>query len=321
MKLILFFIANAIRIKYSLLLVLILLPTFFITNNHIHDWGDDFAQYIYQSQQINTPSDTYKQVLNVEEFSSPKRSLFFSMVLSSITPTHSISPYLNVIAILYIVAAVICFLFFTLNYSIYVSFIATLCLFYNFLFLRQKSEVLSEFLFIALFYITIHLIQLHKAKLKYIILVLIALLISVRFIGVSLLVAYIIHILFLKIDSKKQKAIDVFTGLIVVVLIMTCINFFIIPDVSNHEVSLYSSYTKSTFNVFTIPHNIQTYSKYILYFFEQEIPYYLNTIIKSLVVILFGVGFYFSVKKQFGIIDLALVCYIAFLSLTFSIII
>lgn len=92
MKIILFFLSNLLRIKYAGLLILVLLPTFLVVNKEAFDWGDDFAQYIYQAQQINTPSDSYKQVLNVDEFSSSKRELFFSVVLSLIEPTNSLSP-------------------------------------------------------------------------------------------------------------------------------------------------------------------------------------------------------------------------------------
>lgn len=68
---------NSAKLWYSIILVVCIVPTYFIHSQKYPDWGDDFAQYIYQSQQIHSSSDSYKQVLNVEEYSSAKRSVFF----------------------------------------------------------------------------------------------------------------------------------------------------------------------------------------------------------------------------------------------------
>ncbi len=309
MKIVLFFISNLLRIKYTAVLILVLLPTFFLVNSAKTDWGDDFAQYIYQAQQINTPSESYKQVLNVEEFSSSKRSVFFSLMLSFIEPTNSITPYLNLISCFYILAAVICFLFFTLKFSIRISFFTTLCLFYNFLFLRQKNEVLTEFLFIALLYVIVHLIILNRKKLNYVIPILIALLISVRFVGIVLLGAYLIHLIFLKQNSKKEKLIEVGYLLGSVMLVLLSINLFFIETVSNKELSLYGSYTIDKITLYSMFDNVKIYSRYILFFFEQEIPFYINICITFCAVVFFAIGLFFSIKRDFGIIELTFFAY------------
>ena len=145
------------KLWYSLVLVVILFPTYFIHTQKYPDWGDDFAQYVYQAQQIHTPSQKYKEVLNVEGYSSSKRSVFFSVILSVIYPSTHIQNYVDVISILYILAAICCFIFLSSHFSHSISFITTLCVFYNFLFLRLKSEVVPEFLFIALFLLILHI--------------------------------------------------------------------------------------------------------------------------------------------------------------------
>ena len=95
------------KVVFGLLLILVLIPTYFIHTRSYPDWGDDFAQYVYQAQQINTPSKVYKEVLNIEEYSSgKKRSVFFSLTMSAITPTLVIEKYVNFIAVTYILAAV-----------------------------------------------------------------------------------------------------------------------------------------------------------------------------------------------------------------------
>lgn len=314
MKIILFFLSNLLRIKYAGLLILVLLPTFLVVNKEAFDWGDDFAQYIYQAQQINTPSDSYKQVLNVDEFSSSKRELFFSVVLSLIEPTNSLSPYLNLISCLYILAAVICFLFFTLEFSIKISFIATLCLFYNFLFLRQKNEVLSEFLFVTLLYTVLHLILIKTTssnnKLRYVIPILIALLISVRFVGVALFLAYLVDLIILKKYSKKEKIKEAIIFITIVFTLIVGLNLFFLNNVPNREVNLYGSFIFKNISLYTVFENIKTYSRYIFYFFEQEIPFYLNYVISFLVIVFFAIGLFFSIKRSFGIIELTFFAYL-----------
>lgn len=69
--------SNTAKLWYTIALVIVLIPTYFIHTQKYPDWGDDFAQYVYQAQQIHTSSKVYKEVLNVEEYSSSKRSLFF----------------------------------------------------------------------------------------------------------------------------------------------------------------------------------------------------------------------------------------------------
>ena len=201
------------KLCYSIILIVFLVPTYFIHTQKYPDWGDDFAQYVYQSQQIHSPSQDYKQVLNVSEYSSPKRSVFFSVVLSVISPTIEIQNYVDVISISYILAAVCFFLFLSKHFSLTVSFLGSLCVFYNFLFLRLKSEVVPEFLFISLFCLVLLLLHSKKEWVKYSIPVLLALLVSLRFIGLSLLLAYVVHLLVSKQNSPKQKLKEIISKL------------------------------------------------------------------------------------------------------------
>ena len=212
------------KLLCSFILIVFLIPTCFIHTQKYPDWGDDFAQYIYQAKQINMPSKTYKQVLNVEEYSSPKRSVFFSVVLSVIDPTIQIQNYVNLISISYILAAVCFFLFLSTYFSLTISFVGTLCVFYNFLFLRLKSEVVPEFLFISLFYLILYLTLNAKNWVKYIIPVLLSLLVSIRFVGLSLLLSYVVFLLFSKGKTLKQKLKEACICLLIFTLIILFIN-------------------------------------------------------------------------------------------------
>lgn len=298
---------------YGLLLLIFLVPTYFIHTQKYPDWGDDFAQYVYQAQQINFPSKEYKQVLNVSEYSSPKRSVFFSVVLSIIAPTINIQQYINLISISYILAAICFFLFLSNHFNILISFLGSLCVFYNFLFLRLKSEVVPEFLFISLFCLVLFLINSKKEWTRYIVPILLASLVSVRFIGLSLLLAYILHILILKEKNGKEKVQDMFICIVIFGMVIFLINYSVLNSIHNQEVALYGNVVINRLSFSQIADNISMYSRYITVFFEQEIPFWINSIIKFFVIILFAIGFGDSIKKEITIIHFIFLFYILFL--------
>ena len=301
------------QIVYLLLLIIVLIPTYFIHTQKYPDWGDDFAQYVYQAQQIHSPSQQYKHVLNVSEYSSPKRSVFFSLALAVLSPTTQIHQYVNLISISYIIAAICFFFFLTKHFNLMISVFGSLCVFYNFLFLRLKSEVVPEFLFIALFCLVLFLIHNKKKSAQYIIPVLLALLFSVRFIGLSLLLAYVVHLLFAKEKIMKQKAKEVMVCLGIVGLVAFCINHFFLTSINNQEVKLYGTIVLDGFNFEQFINNVSMYARYITLFFEQEIPYWMNTIITGLVFSCFAIGFMSSAKHKFSIIHLSFMFYFLFL--------
>ncbi len=298
---------------YVLLLIAALIPTYFIHTQKYPDWGDDFAQYVYQSQQINSPSQDYKQVLNVEEYSSPKRSVFFSVVLSIINPTIEIQQYVNLISISYILAAVCFLLFLSKHFSLIVSFLGSLCVFYNFLFLRLKSEVVPEFLFITLFCLVLLLLHSKKEWIKYSIPALLALLVSLRFIGLSLLLAYVAHLLFIKEKSWKEKIKEIIICFGIFAVVTLCINYFFLNSINNKEVTLYGNVVLNRLNLHQFFDNVSMYARYITLFFEQEIPFWMNSVMKCSVIFLFITGIIYSIKTKINMLHFAFLFYVFFL--------
>jgi hypothetical protein len=306
-------IKSKLKIIYFLLLVVFLIPTYFIHTKHYPDWGDDFAQYVYQAQQINTPSNIYKTVVNIDEYSSPKRSVFFSVVLSVVSPTLQIQNYVDVISITYILAGIVIFLFLSQYFTLSVSFIGTLAIFYNFLFLRLKSEVVPEFIFISLFYGVLFLISINKKWVKYLIPFLLGLIVSVRFVGLSLLLSYLVFIFFKKELTIKEKLKTIALTIGIFILVISFINVFFLTSIHNQEIGLYSNIMRNYFSSFYFFDNILVYSRYVLFFFEQEIPYWINPIIACFIVLFFIVGFISSIIKQKGILHFAFIFYLLFL--------
>jgi len=294
-------------------LIIILIPSYFIHSQKYPDWGDDFAQYVYQAQQIRTPSSVYKQVVNVSEYSSSKRSVFFSFVLSVIKPTIEIQQYVDVISILYVFAAICFFLFLSVQYSLLTSLMATLSVFYNFLFLRLKSEVVPEFLYIALFFIILFLFIKYKRHSVYLIPVLLGLLVSVRFVGLSLVVAYLFVLILDKEETIKFKATKALLSVLVFGLTVWMINSLILNKVVNHEVRLYGDIVSSGLSIHSVINNVSLYVRYVTLFFEQEIPYWMNSIITFFAFTFFIIGFVFSIIKKRDITFFSFMFYILFL--------
>jgi hypothetical protein len=302
------------KIVYAFFLVILLAPTIFIHTANYPDWGDDFAQYVYQSQQINSPSSEYKLVLNVDEYSSPKRSVFFSIALSLINPTIEISNYINLISVLYILGAVCVFLFFTNYFTFSISFFGTLCVFYNFLFLRLKSEVVPEFLFISLFYLILYLLYQPKKKYHYFLIpFLIGLLVSGRFIGLSLLLTYFVFLFLQPSKTNKQKLVDLLICSFVFIGVVVFINLVFLSEIKNDEVGLYGGAVLDNYSLNTLFENVSIYLKYSLLFFEQEIPFWMNGIIKVSMSIAFLIGFITSLKNLRNFANYALAFYLLFI--------
>lgn len=304
---------NSTKLWYSIVLIIVLVPTFFIHSQKYPDWGDDFAQYIYQSQHIHSSTESYKQVLNIEEYSSQKRSVFFSVILSVVKPTLHIQNYVDVISITYIIAALCFFMFLTSRFSLSISFVTTLAVFYNFLFLRLKSEVVPEFVFIALFYSVLYLTTVSKKWILYIIPVLLGLLVSVRFVGLSLVLAYVCFLFFEQDKTMKQKIKDIVIGLFIILGCVMIINTCLLSSVQNQEFKLYSSIVVNGYHFNTIFKNASIYSSYLTLFFEQEIPYWINTIMTAFAFTFFLIGFIFSLLKKRNILHFSFIFYFLFL--------
>jgi hypothetical protein len=304
---------NTKKLWYIVVLIIVLIPTYFIHTKKYPDWGDDFAQYIYQAQQINTPSQKYKEVLNLEGYSSSKRSVFFSIVLSVVNPSLQIQNYVNVISILYIIAAICCFMFLSNYFNNLISLLGTLVIFYNFLFLRLKSEVVPEFLFIAIFLLILYITYDSKKWIKWLIPILIALLVSVRFIGLSLLLGYILAILFQKNKMRNEKITEITICLILFTITSGLINLLFLSSVQNHEINLYGNYVFTNCNSHTFIANVNIYTNYITLFFEQEIPFWLNKVITFFVLVFFIIGWVSALKNKCSIVEFAFIFYGLFL--------
>lgn len=218
--------------------------------------------------------------------------------------------------IIYILCAVVCFLLFSVRFTAQVSCVIVLSLFYNFLFLQTKHELPVDFLFMSFFYLSIHVILLNRARLRYVIPVLLGIVAMLKTIGLSLLLSYLFYLIVFRLQTTKQKMVGVGVTLLIVALTVFAfqlllpleINRYLLeasgyPELRHYDADLF--HFGSDMPNIMLYKNLETYPGYILNFFEQSLPDVIQLTIQVVCVILFFIGVYFSVKNQFGFIDVA----------------
>lgn len=216
--------------------------------------------------------------------------------------------------IIYILCAIVCFLLFSIRFTSQISCVIVLSLFYNFLFLWYKNFFLTEFLFMTFFYLSIHTILLNRTGFKYIIPLFIAIVIMLKTIGVALLLAYVFYLIVYRLHTVKQKIVEVGITLLIVALTMFVLYLVLPRSTSQYfwEMSGYVGFTQHNLETLgtQLIVNFKTYPGYILQFFYQDLPQFIQVIIQVICMIMFFVGLYFSVKNQFGFIDVAFFAYV-----------
>ena len=140
--------------KNRLLLLLLLLPLFWIGTENLHDWGDDFAQYILQARNIVTGQSQINDNLVF-----PKEELPFAIVAYPVgfplllAPVFAkfglfIPPYLYLISFFLIISSILLFEYLKRIFDVQNSFLIAIMFSYNLISLILKKEILSEFPFV-----------------------------------------------------------------------------------------------------------------------------------------------------------------------------
>jgi hypothetical protein len=93
------------------LLILCLVPLWFINRSNTLDWGDDNIQFIYQSKHL-FDTRNYKMVVNSQDYAPVKRGILFSSILA-LNTSGGIVGYKNITGICYIICGIVLFLFFS----------------------------------------------------------------------------------------------------------------------------------------------------------------------------------------------------------------
>ncbi len=174
---------------YTLLLVVILLPLFYINVRDSHDWGGDFSMYIMQARNVIEwiPQSLNLYVLNVEYlFIGPKcYSVGFPLLLAPVFAFlgNDMYAFQLYISFFLFITAILAFVLFTKFMRPLAAFCLTLIMFYNPWVLSFKSEVMSDIPF-SLFLLLSTMLYISEKK-NFILIVLVSgFMICIRDIGI-----------------------------------------------------------------------------------------------------------------------------------------
>ena len=294
--------------KYVLVLAILLIPVFFINKTNDTDWGDDFAQYIYQSQHLYHASDEYKTVVNAFDHAPAKRGILFSLYLSINQNWQDVMAYKNLICVNYFLCALIVFLFFIQFFSKHESLLLVLCIFYNYHNLWLKNEIVAEFLFLMILYFIFFIQASKKIYPPLLYGFLFASLISVRFAGVIFLLAYLFHYLFL--DKKSGSVFYVLKTLLWSIVFTAVFNTIFLRQQNNIETEFYQLAFSNGMTWQMFLENLSIYVESIASYFEQELPAWINLLLIYPALLLALFGFMRSLIKQNSFSDFSFLAYI-----------
>ena len=196
--------------EYLIVLVL-LLPLSIINIKSSHDWGDDFAQYIHQAQNllVGVSQNETGYVFNPNEFIGPQAyPVGFPILLIPIIAFFGVNytALLLYISLFFITTFFIGFLFLRRSFSFIISAITIFIIAYNPIMLRFKTEVLSDIPFLF-FVMIILLLQTKKQTIPVILItaILTAFTMHIRTVGITLLFSVLIYQVYNIFKNKAEK--------------------------------------------------------------------------------------------------------------------
>lgn len=200
--------------KYLILVAICCLPLFLINMKDSHDWGDDFAQYLIQAENVvkGNPQAESRYVYNSSfpVVAPPAYPVGFPLLLSGVYAFygHSIIHYNFLITAVLFLYCLALALFFRKYFSWLTGFFMVLLFAYNPWTLSFKTEILSDLPFSLLLLLSLLFYQMRE-KTFYLVLAsaAMALLFSIRGAGFVFLVAVSLHngYLFFKSKSLPEK--------------------------------------------------------------------------------------------------------------------
>ncbi len=299
-------------------LLLFLIPLFFINIKSSHDWGDDFAQYIHQAKNISEgiSQNITGYIFNPDLFLGPQAyPTGFPLLLAPIIKHYGFNfMVLNYIMTFFLViASLFGFLFLRKHFSFLAAFFTTLIIAYNPIFLNFKTEIVSDLAFTSFLLASIYLIPKNKTIATAILLGLIlALLAHIRAIGLLVIFVFLIHELFLEIPLKEfsfhrhQKTlISLFSFTLLYILLK-----FALPCETN-----YPSFFEFNDLFYRINEHISYNFLALSYFFniyEPKTQYFIGVLASASLITFSTLGYFYEWKEhRFNFINLFVLVYIA----------
>lgn len=200
-----------------LILIAVLLPLLFINIKSSHDWGDDFAQYIHQAENIlnGKSQNETGYIFNENYFLGPQSyPVGFPIILAIVNlfSSGTIEAYNICMSFFLLLFGINVFVLLRRTFSLWIVLISTILIIYNPYFLNFKTEILSDLPFAVVALLVINMsFNSRSISNSLIVGLLIAFSIHIRSAGFALLLAYLL-VEFLKRPSQflKQKTTLVF---------------------------------------------------------------------------------------------------------------
>jgi 4-amino-4-deoxy-L-arabinose transferase-like glycosyltransferase len=301
------------------LVLFIFLPILFINNKDSHNWGGDFAQYINQARCISegiSQSET-GYIFNEQNpyLGAPAYPVGFPIILAPVYYFfgNNIFAFSIVISVFLFGLSLMLFNLNNIYFRYPLSVVLTMAFIYNPWMLRFKACILSDipfaFFLVTSLYIYLKFFREEKKQIPKSILLgfLISFSMSVKTIGVVVLLGIYAEKIILSIKEKKIKAITFYNILVLTLSVLFCyilINFIVFPT----GVEQYSFFS-TLFHLENLDKVIvQSYKSYfglIKEFFSQDI------VISSLTLGLFLIGFVWKVVNKIDLVDYVFVFYLA----------
>ncbi|MEO5569297.1 MAG: glycosyltransferase family 39 protein, partial [Bacteroidia bacterium] len=309
---------------WYLLLVASCLHLFFINVKDSHDWGDDFAQYIHQAENIS------KGILQTEtgyiynkDYALYSPPLYFTGFPLVLAPVYAIAGN-NMLAFSYLISAflffsaLIFFRFFISYFKPVTSCLLVLIIVCNPWMLDYKMEIGSDIPFTFFLFLSILFYLNSKKSVRAFILLgmLAGFLISIRSIGVAFALAVVVNEL-LKIKQETASNKKKQTGLLIIIFLVVCAAFFVLLNNVIFNIPLLN--LQSSASLFTFNDLYKTILKNCNYYFDifqtlfstppENIYALFSTLIKSSALSLLLLGFYLRIKRGMEFIDFLFIFY------------
>lgn len=255
------------KLIQHLLVLLLLIPLLFVNIKDSHDWGDDFAQYIHQSQNLlhGISQNETGVIFNENHFIGPTAyPIGFPLILAPVLKLFGYDiPVLNrYMSVFLMLSCFIGFKFLMRKYSFQTSIVTTLLIAYNPIFISLKTEILSDLPFLFLSLLALLLMTDQRNLWKHLLIgFTIALSIHIRSVGFVLLFIYILSFYFDWKEAKKLSpeifkpfvfGLTAFTGVYLILkLAFPCnVNYPFPIELSNFWLHINTQITYNLHNLF-----------------------------------------------------------------------
>ncbi len=294
-----------------LLLILFLLPLFWINLNNKHDWGDDFAQYLLQAKCMTGESNS-GLVSQLNNYGPDSKGLLFSVLLIPATWSDTKEIFYSKILVTVTLVLVALLLQGCIRNKAgkIASIFFTLFFIYNFHILELKDQILPDFAFLSILLCIVLLTDtIETSDMSNYFLATVVAIVSVGFRSVGLIAVLALGCTLL-VHSKKLKINSSQLLKVVLILFSAFVIFLSWFQYDKGTVSWYLNLISSHSTIKSIADNLYHYKEGFKLFYELELPFWLNMLLLWSIFPAILVGLFRRLFKLWRFLDFFTVFYL-----------